>query len=146
MRKIGFGKLLRGIAAAPPTSPVTWQPSGAPYPRLLGFNATMLDGKSGLYTIWHLGVRPQWLRAGFAVNLGAAVRQLVETKWVKTHEANAGIFLAWAFVTPVQGMGLARDLTERLKPAFQAEPFSPDATLDEGVARVSCPLPPGTSE
>jgi hypothetical protein len=144
MKKIGFGKLLRGIASAPEAPGVQWV--SAPYPRLVGFNAAVLDGKSGLYAIWHLGVRPQWLRAGFAMNLGAAVRQLVDMPWVKMHEGNTGIFLAWAFVTPVQGMGLARDLVEKLKPAFQAEPFLADATLDEGVARASCPLPPGTSE
>ena len=146
MRKIGFSNLLRGITAASPAPAVQWQPVGAPYPRLLGFDAVTLDGKSGLYAVWHLGVRPQWLRAGLTVDLGAAVRQLVETPWIKTHQANAGIFLAWAFVAPAQGPGFARDLVVRLKPAFQGEPFSLDAPLDDGVALASCPLPPGTQE
>ncbi len=146
MKKIGLGKLLRGIAATSQTSPVQWQPVGTPYPRLLGFNATMLDGKSGLYAIWHLGVRPQWLRVGHAGDLGTATRQLMEASWVKAHEANAGIFLAWAFVPLTQGMGFARDLAERLKPTFQSVSFPGDVALDEGVARASCPLPPGTTE
>lgn len=146
MKKIGFGKLLRGIAATPPSSPVQWQPVGAPYPRLLGFNATMLDGRPGLYAIWHLGVRPQWLRVGHAADLGAAVRQLAEASWVKTHETNAGLFLAWAFLPTAQGAGYVRDLVARLKPAFQSAPIFADASLDEGTQRVSCPLPPGTSE
>lgn len=146
MEEIAFGKLLRGIAATPQTSPVQWQPVGTPFPRLMGFNPTMFDGKSGLYAIWHLGVQPQWLRTGHAADLGAAVRQLMEASWVKTHKANAGILLAWAFMPVAQGAGYARDLVERLKPAFQSAPFWADAALDEGTQRVSCPLPPGTSE
>ena len=65
---------------------------------------------------------------------------------MKTHEANAGIFLAWAFMPAGQGAGYARDLVERLKPAFQSVSFSGDTALNEGAQQVSCPLPPGTQE
>ena len=144
MRKVSFGKLVRGILATGQASPLQWQPEGGIYPRLNEFGAGGLGGRGGLYAVWHLGVRPQWLRVGITADLGAAAMQLKQAPWVKAHEGNAGIYIAWASPVPAQGSGFARFLAETLKPAFQHVAFSADQALDAETSAISCPLPPGT--
>jgi len=112
---------------------------------LKDFQHHQLAGREGLYAIWHLGVRPQWLRVGAASDLGGAFFGLRQATWVASHEGNAGIYLAWAFPPSGQALGMAKLLAERLKPTFQSEPFSPDQTLDPTTPAIDCPLPPGTS-
>jgi hypothetical protein len=48
-----------------------WHPASAAYPSLfdLAGHGAALEGKGGVYALWHLGVRPQWLRIGAGANL-----------------------------------------------------------------------------
>ena len=142
MKRTSFKKLIGGILGGSPQP--LWHPAGQPYPRLLGLDVGAVTGRAGLYAIWHMGVRPQWLRVGAAADLGATMTALMQTPWVVTHESNAGIFVAWAFPPATEAPGMARYLAETLKPAFQSEPISSERTLDMSVASLPCPLPPGT--
>lgn len=141
MKKISFGRLVGGIPkTAPPVQ--LWQPDGKPYPRLLDFNADGLKGRQGLYAVWHLGVRPQWLRVGATADLGGSLASLKAAPWIVLHENNAGVFAAWAFVPPAEAAGMARFLAEKLTPAFQMESCMNDLPLT--LTPVAVPLPPGT--
>jgi hypothetical protein len=143
MKRTSFKKLVTGMWAK--EAPVTlWQPPGQLYPRLMGFDPTALAGREGLYAIWHLGVRPQWLRVGLVDDLALAFASLACAPWVVLHEGNAGIFLAWAYPPPLQAMGMARYLVETLKPTFQSAPFSFDRALEPAAPPFTCSLPPGT--
>jgi hypothetical protein len=146
MKKISFSRLVGGILAPKETSQQMWRPADGRYPRLMGFDANTagLAKQSGLYAVWHLGVRPQWLRVGVAPDLAMSFAALAQEAWVVTHEKNAGIFLAWALVPEAQGAGFARFLVETLKPAFQAAPAAGERQWDMSVQAVPCPLPPGT--
>lgn len=142
--RLSLAKMAGGMMAG--KSGVQWQPAGRPYPRLLDFvpGPEGLLGREGIYAIWHLGVRPQWLRVGAALNLGTALHGLTQADWVAAHRDNAGVFLAWASPPQNQCIGMVRYLAETLTPAFQDRSFPGDRTIDLTAAAVVCPLPPGT--
>ena len=147
MKKVSFSKLVSGLLAGKDSAPPQmWRPVDRPYPRLMGLNpaAFGLAGRDGIYAVWHLGVRPQWLRIGAATDLGAVLAQLAETPWIKAHKDNQGVFVAWAHPPPNQSGALVRYLAEILSPAFQGEPFPGDRAFDPAVPSLACPLPPGT--
>jgi hypothetical protein len=141
MKKVSLGKLVGSILKAAPPAQL-WQPDGKPYPRLLAFNPEGVKGRQGVYAVWHLGVRPQWLRVGATADLGESFTALKEAPWIVLHENNAGVFAAWTFAPPAEAAGMARFLAEKLTPAFQAERCTGDLPLD--VAPIAAPLPPGT--
>jgi hypothetical protein len=91
-----------------------------------------------------LGVRPQWLRVGAADDVGAALTGLIEQPWIALHQKNAGVFAAWAFVTPEQSAGMVRYLAAKLQPSYQAEAYSGDRSIDPAVVPITISLPPGT--
>ena len=144
----GFLKRIAGAVIAPqgPDVLVAWQPAAGQYPRLLSFEARALSGRAGLYLLWHLGVRPQWLRAGFSNDLGAAVAQLAGDAELAAFGAHDGPFLAWSFCPPAPAPGLVKDLINRLHPVLQDRAFSCDGTLPPEASMVPCPLPAGTKE
>jgi hypothetical protein len=140
--KASLNKLLGGVLKGKEGN--FWHPADQVYPRLMGFDghAAGLTGRAGLYAVWHLGVRPQWLRVSATRDLGAACDELKRAAWIATHEANAGIFIAWASPTS-DGSAMALFLSDTLKPAYQDEVLVSDVA-DRDVAPVICPLPPGT--
>jgi len=144
----GFLKRIAGAVIAPqgPDALVVWQPATGHYPRLLSFEARVLSGRPGLYLLWHLGVRPQWLRAGFSNDLGAAVAQLAGDPELAAFAAHDGPFLAWSFCPPALAPGLVKDLIDRLHPVLQDRVFSCDRALPPEATVLPCPLPGGTKE
>jgi len=140
-----FAKLMAGILPAKKNADADfWSPVQKPYPRLANIDVAGLAGREGIYALWHLGVRPQWLRVGATADLGAALQALAQEPWITAHGDNAGVFAAWAFPPPDQTRGMARYLSERLKPAMQSTTFAGDLAFDSSVDAVVCALPPGT--
>lgn len=144
----GILKRMTGvIAPGRATSPaIAWQPDSARYPRLLSFDPQPLVGRSGLYLLWHLGVRPQWLRAGSAKDLGAAAGHLCKTPEVAAFIPHDGPFLSWAFCALDAAPGLVNFLAARLNPALQDLVLVCDMIVDPAAAPVACALPPGTKD
>lgn len=143
MKKVSLGKLVGGLLAGK-ESASPWRPEDL-YPRLLGLDVSNLKGRQGIYAVWHLGVRPQWLRVGGGADLAATLTGLAAVPWIAQHQNNAGVFVAWAFVTPVQLPGMVRFLAEKLSPAFQNEFYEGDLVVDPAVAPVTIMLPPETA-
>lgn len=147
MKKVSFTKFLGGVfGGLEPASAQMWRPLDRPYPRIMEVDIAVegLVGQPGIYAIWHLGVRPQWLRVGATLNLGVTLSQLAHVRWIVAHKDNNGVFAAWAFRPQEQSAGLVRYLAETLSPAYQGEPIPGDLVLDPDVPSVVCPLPPGT--
>src|SRR5690606_23014491 len=105
-----------------------------------------LAGRSGLYLLWHLGVRPQWLRAGFSKDLGAAAAHLAKTPEVAAFIPHDGPFLSWSFCAPEIAPGLVNFLVARLNPALQNPVLECDMDIDPTARPVACVLPPGTKD
>ena len=147
MRNVTLSKLVGSILAIkdPGALPI-WHPVDQPYPRLLDFDpaAAGLLYQDGIYAIWHLGVRPQWLRVGATANLGGAFGEIARATWIGAFHGNKGVFIAWAMPPPDQCAGIARFLAAKLQPAFQRESFPGDRSLDHAVQPIAWPLPPGT--
>jgi len=144
MKKASLSKFVGGLLAAKQPAANLWHPSDRPYPRLADPASLDLAGREGLYAVWHLGVRPQWLRVGAASDLGGTLRALAQMPWIVSHQGNAGIYAAWAFPPANQYAGMVLYLTQTLKPAFQSATFGSDLALDPTAPAIVCPLPPGT--
>src|SRR5690349_15904035 len=115
-------KILGLFKKAPETS--IWQPAAQLYPRLAP-EIPGLAKQAGIYALWHLGVRPQWLRVGAVRDLADAFKQMSAHSAVVQH-AGAGVFLAWSSPAPAQTAGIVRFLTIRLAPALQDEALAWD--------------------
>jgi hypothetical protein len=123
---------------------MVWRPASGSYPRLMHFESRELAGSAGLYLLWHLGVRPQWLRAGYSADLGAAVRLFAATPEIVNFALHDGPFLSWSLCAPEGASGLVNFLVERLKPVLQHQALACDLAIDPAAAAVPCPLPAGT--
>jgi hypothetical protein len=142
-----FKRIAGALAPAQAKAPaLVWQPVGGRYPRLLHFNPRDLAGRPGLYLLWHLGVRPQWLRAGFSADLGAAVRLLSETREIVAFGPNDGPFLSWSYCSAAEAPGVLTFLAARLTPLLQDQALACDHALDPAAPAVPCPLPAGTKD
>lgn len=125
-----------------------WHPATGVYPSLfdLAGHTAALDGKGGVYALWHLGVRPQWLRIGAAGDLLGCLRVLSAVPQVAAYRGNGGLFVAWTFPEAARLPGIAHHLRARLEPALQYLVIPGEAVLDPAVVPVAFPLPPGTTE
>lgn len=149
MKKALLSKLVGELRAKVGGAPVHfWQPADKPYPNIAALDPAAEDlfEKSGIYALWHLGVRPQWLRVGVSANLGTTLTALAKESWVIAHGKNRGVYAAWAWAPPEQGMGVVRFLIDKLQPAFQDGAYPDERAVEPAVAPVTCVLPPGTRE
>lgn len=140
MKRATFSKVIGGLRALQQPS---WLPADQNYPPLLALGAAA-PAKDGVYAIWHLGVRPQWLRIGATANLAAALTALARLPWSLVHQSNGGIFVAWAHPPKEHQAGITRFLAETLKPAFQDMNFALDMAFSPEIVPLPFPLPPGT--
>jgi hypothetical protein len=142
-----FKRLAGALSPARDQGPaMVWNPAGGNYPRLLHFESRDLSGRAGLYLLWHLGVRPQWLRVGYSADLGAAVRVLAATPEIVDFASNDGPFLSWSLCTAESAPGLVNFLMGRLKPVLHHQALACDLAIDPAAPAVPCPLPAGTKD
>lgn len=139
-------RLAGALGHANTASLMTWQPEGASYPRLMSFDAGLLAGRAGVYLLWHLGVRPQWLRVGFTKDLGAAAAHLTKTPELADFIPHDGPFLSWSFCLPETAPGFVNFLTRRLHPVLQDLVLTCDMLIDPAAPPIPCPLPAGTKD
>lgn len=125
-----------------------WQPADAAYPSLFdtGSFASAVKGKSGLYALWHLGVRPQWLRVAAGTDLAACLAAAAAALKDSPFRGNGGIFTAWAFADPGRCPGIVVYLRARLRPALGDPTLAGEIAWKGVPAPVVFPLPPGTTE
>lgn len=125
-----------------------WLPGEGAYPSLfdLGPHAAALKAKSGVFALWHLGVRPQWLRVGAAGDLGACLQGAAEALKASPFRGNGGLYAAWVFMPTARCPGIVMHLRTRLKPVLQATPLPGEVAWAGIPVPVQFPLPPGTSE
>jgi hypothetical protein len=123
-----------------------WEWDNGRYPRLLSFDPARLGGRSGIYVLWHLGVRPQWLRVGYASDLGATTAALAVTPSIMAYSVHDGPFFSWRFCRPEDAAGMVKFLAGRLNPVLQSEGLTCDAQFDPTAVPVPCDLPSGTKD
>ncbi len=131
MRKVGLADIFKAATAL--VAP-QWRPVDARYPALTGFDVGALAGQSGVLALWHLGVRPAWLRVAGGPDLAVLVRVAQADAVIRAAEAHGGVYLAWAPLAAPAVPNAVASLTVQLglgkaSPPEGAPPF---------------PLPPGT--
>ncbi len=134
-------KILGMFRKAEP-APAGWLPADRAYPSLA---ATIpgVTNQPGIYALWQLGVRPQWLRVGAAGNLASALAQMMDVMELGEQPAST-VFVAWAYPPSGQHSGIVRFLADALQPALQGVALASDASGDLAAAAITYPLPPGT--
>lgn len=121
-----------------------WQPESGPYPLLLEMtddDLKPLAGKSGVFILWHRGVRPQWIFTGFGADLAAAFTLLRADSDIQAYDLNEGVYAAWALV-PIEGcLGIVRHLCIQGQPAIVSGPLAESLSPKAQVAPVQFPMP-----
>lgn len=124
-------------------SRLSWQPHGQPYPRLSGFDAAAagLADAPGLCVIWHLGVRPQWLKVAASRNLAATIAAAATAAPIVAFQPNGGLYLAWVCCAAPRAAAIAAHLVGALSPRWRACDLPGE--LPPAAVAESFPLPPG---
>lgn len=78
-----------------------------------------LTGVSGVFVIWHGGVRPEWVYVAKAKDLAAAMHEAAADEEIMHHELFGGLFITWSLVVPKYQDGVVRFLTEGLRPVVE---------------------------
>ncbi|HEB79910.1 MAG TPA: hypothetical protein ENI79_05500 [Rhodospirillales bacterium] len=88
-----------------------------------------LEGVSGVFVIWHGGVRPEWVYIGKSKNLAATFHKLGENEEIAEYEVNGRLFVSWSLVRPKYQDGVLRYLNGILKPAVE-NPGPPEENVE----------------
>lgn len=74
---------------------------------------------SGVFVIWHGGVKPEWLYVGKSNNLENALYDMGDNGEVTSYQNRGGVFVTWAFVKSEFQDGVVTYLTDVLKPLIE---------------------------
>jgi len=105
-------------ADAKPQNPNWVKDRSGSYFRLLDLDPEEqgLTATSGIYVIWHAGVRPAYVFIGRSKNLAGALHDLASNKDVMAYEARGGLFVTWSLTHSAYQDGVVAYLTEQLMP------------------------------
>ena len=96
-----------------------------------------LKGVSGVYVIWHGGLRPEWIYIGQTDDLAQAFENLRGNDEVMEFQGHGSLFVTWSEIRQEFQAGVVQYLNNILKPIV-ANPEPPDK--DETPIAV---YPPG---
>lgn len=124
--------------AGPPLDPEWVRNARGKFHRLmvLDTDAERLNGLSGVYVIWHSGVKPQWVYVGASNNLGHAIDRAVEDEDITSYEVNGGLYVTWSPILDARQDGVVKFLHDAMRPAVE----NPAAkSIEDGPISVIVP-------
>ncbi len=83
-----------------------------------------VKGVSGVFVIWHGGLRPEWLLVAKSGNLAFDFHKLAHDKDLMSFEARGGLFVTWALIKGDLQDGVVRFLSDILDPVLENPEFS----------------------
>ena len=95
-----------------------------------------LDGQGGVFVVWHLGVRPEWVHVGAATDLARAIEAARDNPEITQYESRGRLYVTWSPIVEAYRDGVVRYLTDLLRPVV---PSARDSSAAEPVPV----LPPG---
>ena len=122
----------------PPLDPEWARNKRGKFHRLSHLDTTAegLNGKAGVYVIWHSGVKPGWVYVGRSDNLATAIDAATDDGDIMSYEINGGLFVTWSPVLNNRQNGVVRFLTDTMKPKIE----NPDARgIKDGPVNVLVP-------
>jgi hypothetical protein len=78
-----------------------------------------LGEKGGVFVVWHAGLRPQWVYAGFSADLAQALHAVADDDEVMRFEVNGGLFVTWAFIKEEFQGGVVKYLNDAMSPLVE---------------------------
>lgn len=75
-----------------------------------------LAGASGVFVIWHAGVRPEWVFVDRANDLAKAMHEAGQEDEIMQYDVRGGLFVTWSFIRAEYQDGVVRFLYDSLKP------------------------------
>ncbi|MHC8508640.1 MAG: hypothetical protein ACYYKD_04460 [Rhodospirillales bacterium] len=78
-----------------------------------------LGGISGVYVIWHSGIKPKWVYVDRDDDLAGAMAQALDNKFILQYHPNGGLFVSWSMIAKPYQDGVVRYLHTVLAPAVK---------------------------
>lgn len=88
--------------------------------------AEQLASTSGVFVIWHAGVRPAWVYVDHSSNLAQALHAAAADETIMSYEANGGLYVTWARIPADHHEGVTAHLTATLRPRVPPRAALPD--------------------
>jgi len=124
----------------PPQDPKWIHGEGGRFPRFLDLDpeAAGLEGKSGVFVIWHTGVQPGWVYIGHSANLAKTFFALGDNKEILEYRDRGALYVSWSYIRDELQPGVATYLALALKPKVD----NPQIKSEDQVDLVPV-FPPG---
>ena len=71
-----------------------------------------LSGVSGVFVVWHGGLKPEWITVGKSANLGQDLDLLLDNEDIEYYENRGGIFVTWSLIRKEFQDGVLRYLID----------------------------------
>jgi len=94
-----------------------------------------LDGLSGVFVVWHGGVKPHWVYVGRSDNLASAIDSILDNEDVLSYHRRGGLFVTWSTINKGYQDGVVRYLNQTMKPNVE------NTDIDETVKPVAVTVP-----
>ncbi|KAA5606636.1 hypothetical protein F1188_04680 [Roseospira marina] len=75
-----------------------------------------LKGHSGVFVLFHKGVRPGWVYVGATGDLDTAIDRLQSHREISDLERRGGLFMTWAYIRADKRDGVVAYLRSRMAP------------------------------
>lgn len=124
----------------PPQDPKWAHGQGGRFPKFLDLDPVVagIEGKSGVYVIWHTGVQPGWVFIGHSDNLAEKFFELGDNDEILEYRERGNLFVSWCYIRDKFQDGAVAYLTKTLKPKVD----NPMAKDEDEVDLVAI-YPPG---
>jgi len=73
-----------------------------------------LAGVSGVYVVWHGGLKPEWITVGKSNDLNGALESLLDNDDIEYYEKRGGVFVTWSQIKNEYQDGVLRHLIDTL--------------------------------
>ena len=134
------GKKTNQGPLAEPMDPKWKHGEGGRFPKFLDLDpeAAGLSKKTGVFAIWHTGIKPEWVYVGASTDLAARFFELGDDKDILEYRNRGNLYCSWCFILPDFQPGAVLYLTQALKPVVT----NPDCPRASSVDLIPV-LPPG---
>lgn len=102
----------------PPIDPQWVRNRRGKFHRLLHLDpvAEGLQKVSGVYVIWHSGVKPEWVYVGRSDDLALTIEDVAENDEIMDYEKFGGLYVTWSPILKDKQNGVLRFLYETMQP------------------------------
>ena len=104
-----------------------------------------LSGTSGVYVIWHAGLRPEWIYIDRSDDLAKAFQEIRANRAIIAFDRHGSLFVTWAEIRPEFQAGVVKYLNQVIPPIIgPLKDEDAEGGGDEDVDPISV-FPPGVS-